>query len=118
MSQHPQPAAELIANALAKIKKLAGNKKHADLAHECQKLIDSIHEVRQQRLPVPAVASSGMTKHSGKRKPCTCGAKGNQGQPSRRATSWTLAGEELPAECVTICDGVAVVVAGAFTRVC
>lgn len=43
---HQQPAAELIANALAKIKKLAGNKKHAELAQECQKLIDSIHEVR------------------------------------------------------------------------
>lgn len=40
-----QPAAELIANALAKIKKLAGSKKHADLAQKCQKLIDSIHEV-------------------------------------------------------------------------
>lgn len=40
-----QPAAELIANALAKIKKLAGSKKHADLAQQCQKLIDSIHEV-------------------------------------------------------------------------
>lgn len=45
MSQHQQPAAELIANALAKIKKLAGNKKHAELAQQCQKLIDSIHEV-------------------------------------------------------------------------
>lgn len=43
---HPQPAAELIAYALAKIKKLAGNKKHADLAQECQQLIDSIQEVR------------------------------------------------------------------------
>jgi hypothetical protein len=42
---HHQPAAELIANALAKIKKLAGNKKHADLAQQCQTLIDSIHEV-------------------------------------------------------------------------
>jgi len=45
MSQHPQPAAELIANALAKIKKLAGNKKHAELSERCQQLIDSIHEV-------------------------------------------------------------------------
>lgn len=45
MSQH-QPAAELIANALAKIKKLAGNKKHAELAQRCQQLIDSIQEVR------------------------------------------------------------------------
>jgi hypothetical protein len=42
---HHQPAAELIANALAKIKKLAGNKKHADLAQQCQTLIDSIQEV-------------------------------------------------------------------------
>jgi hypothetical protein len=46
MSHPSQPAAELIANALAKIKKLAGNKKHADLAQECQQLIDSIQEVR------------------------------------------------------------------------
>jgi hypothetical protein len=45
-SQHQQPAAELIANALTKIKKLAGNKKHADLAQQCQKLTDSIQEVR------------------------------------------------------------------------
>ena len=46
MSQHQQPAAELIANALAKIKKLAGGKKHAELAQRCQQLIDSIQEVR------------------------------------------------------------------------
>jgi hypothetical protein len=44
--QQQQPAAELIANALAKIKKLSGNKKHADLAQQCQQLIDSIQEVR------------------------------------------------------------------------
>jgi hypothetical protein len=42
--QH-QPAAELITNALNKIKKLAGHRKHADLVEQCQHLIDTIHEV-------------------------------------------------------------------------
>ena len=43
--QH-QPAAELIVNALQKIKKLAGHRKHANLSDQCQHLIDNIHEVR------------------------------------------------------------------------
>lgn len=43
--QH-QPAAELIVNALQKIKKLAGHRKHADLSDQCQHLIENIHEVR------------------------------------------------------------------------
>jgi hypothetical protein len=42
--QH-QPAAELISNALQKIKKLAGGRKYAELSQQCQGLIDSIHEV-------------------------------------------------------------------------
>lgn len=51
MAPHqPQPPAELISNALAKIRKLAGTKKHGKLAQQCQGLIDHIHEVRVVRL--------------------------------------------------------------------
>eukprot|EP00775_Hariotina_reticulata_P008270 gene8270-8458_t len=48
MRQHTQhqPAAELITNALHKIKKLARHRKHADLVDRCQHLIDNIHEVK------------------------------------------------------------------------
>eukprot|EP00879_Flechtneria_rotunda_P009955 GHRR01010411.1.p1 GENE.GHRR01010411.1~~GHRR01010411.1.p1 ORF type:complete len:1258 (+),score=566.72 GHRR01010411.1:286-4059(+) len=53
--QH-QPAAELISNALQKIKKLAGNKKHAELGQQCQLLIDSIHEVLSPEYALRAVS--------------------------------------------------------------
>eukprot|EP00878_Enallax_costatus_P013661 GHUV01014284.1.p1 GENE.GHUV01014284.1~~GHUV01014284.1.p1 ORF type:complete len:388 (+),score=152.77 GHUV01014284.1:458-1621(+) len=90
--QH-QPAAELIVNALQKIKKLAGHRKHADLSDQCQHLIDNIHEVLSpqyaaraaQRLAAAAAATTAAEPPS---------APTDQGAPAAEADGSVEPGEQ------------------------
>ncbi|WIA22572.1 hypothetical protein OEZ86_009559 [Tetradesmus obliquus] len=91
--QH-QPAAELISNALHKIKKLAGGRKHAELSQQCQGLIDSIHEVlspefaaRAAAQPKAAAQAEAVAAADEPATPAADSAAGTAEQPEQDTTS-------------------------------